>query len=170
MYKMFICCKLDRFLYDIAMTETEKKKLRRARDILNEVLGETQASLGLDVEETPKAEKKTQYGKLHSDMVRLFNDWYLQSFGTKFIWNGKETTGTQRLRSAIIQIAKDRGVILDEPKILDAYRIILAKLKESDEFVYNNATPSLIHSKINAIYARMSAGSTEDYDIDQRLK
>ena len=135
------------------MTEAEKKKTRRIRDICNALLGETQPEL------IPVPKKKPD-GELHKSMVGAFSTWYVEQKKRKYTWQPKDAKGIKDLITALRAAAMDNtdGVGITDNYILRMFVAILENLKEVDEWVYKDATPLLILSKINPIITNMITG------------
>lgn len=135
------------------MTEAEKKKIRRIRDICNELLGETQQKL-------ITVPKKAVDGELHSLMSKAFDIWYGEEFKRKYTWQPKDRKGIKDLIGILRKTAKDNteGIEITDNYILRMFVAILGKLKEVDSWVYESASPMLILSKINPIITNMLTG------------
>ena len=139
------------------MTEAEKKKVKRIRDICNELLGETQPEL------IPVPKKKPD-GELHKSMVAAFSTWYVEKKKRKYTWQPKDAKGIKDLITALRAAAVDNtdGIGITDNYILRMFTAILEKLKEVDEWVYNDVTPLLILSKINPIITNMITGKVAE--------
>lgn len=132
------------------MNATERKKIERVRQLCDELLGDTQAKI-------PIPKEKTQKEIIVGEFRNAFDKWYEKEFSIKFVWQKKDDVVVAKIVSAlkVVTLENTDGVKVTGAYVLRLWEHLLSKLQEADQWVYDNASPSVINSKMNQIVKKL---------------
>lgn len=114
----------------------------------------------------PNEKKVNPY---HSALKIGFMSFYKEHKKHDYIWSAKDGTQLNLLIGKIqslINITKSENV----GTIEDIFKVILSKLKNTNEFVWKNLTIPIINSKFNEIIANIKNPKGTDKEIEDYKK
>lgn len=151
------------------MNEKERKIIQRIHQLTGELLGLQQTSI-------PVKSEKPKPDLVYIEAERVFKDWYKSEFGIDFVWQKKEAIAIVSIVKTLRKVAEENtsGVQITGRYVLRMFEQLLVSLEKADEWVYKNATPTIINSKINQIIKTLvdgKAAKQQEYknDIARRL-
>lgn len=96
---------------------------------------------------------------VHTEMVDTFHKWYMAKKALPFVWTPKEMAQIDLVYKNLVQLCHATGSASDNDSILILWAKMLSGLQTVNQWVYQNASPSMINCKFNEIVCALRNGN-----------
>lgn len=149
------------------LTAISKRLKAIAKDI-DQFLNENHSEKLFDTPVTvPDSKKKTAlFGELRAEFMR----YYEEQKGAKYYWLAKDAVALNRIITKLLQNTKEPN----DESVIEGFKIILQRLKATDDFVFQNLNVGILDSKLVNLIAKIKDStetkSRELSDLEKKLK
>ncbi len=95
---------------------------------------------------------------IHKPMVDAFHQWYSKEKALPFIWTIKEIANIDMIYKNLLHLCQATGSSTSDNDILALWMRMLQGLRQANQWVWKNASPSKINSAFNEIVLALRNG------------